>query len=57
MCYVSGDLIAINAYKLGWKPQWDEQRFLDGIGQEVEDALEFDTGGTSLYNVILPSKA
>jgi hypothetical protein len=35
MCMSSGDLVAVNGYKLGWQPKWDEKRYLDHMDEEV----------------------
>ncbi|KZL68076.1 nad dependent epimerase dehydratase family protein [Colletotrichum incanum] len=46
----SPKLLPVNAYKLGWTPKWDESRFMESIDDEVQAALELDTGATSLYD-------
>ncbi|KAK1983626.1 hypothetical protein LZ30DRAFT_713824 [Colletotrichum cereale] len=52
----SPKLVPLNAYKLGWKPEWDESRFMDSIDDEVQSALDLDTGATSLYDSLQASK-
>ncbi|OBR07670.1 Nad dependent epimerase dehydratase family protein [Colletotrichum higginsianum IMI 349063] len=52
----SPQLIPCNAYKIGWKPEWDESRFMESTTDEVQDALDLDTGTTSLYDSIKASK-
>lgn len=46
-------MIAANAYQIGWKPKWDEQRFLGSMDEEVKDVLEVDTNKASVFNVLL----
>ncbi|GJC90129.1 hypothetical protein ColLi_12967 [Colletotrichum liriopes] len=53
----SPKLIPLNAYKLGWKPKWGESRFMESIDDEVQAALDLDTGATSLYDSIQTSKS
>ncbi|KAF7547805.1 hypothetical protein G7046_g8889 [Stylonectria norvegica] len=49
----SGDLVAVNGFKVGWKPQWDEERFLASIDDEVQTMLDCDKGVTSLFTTLL----
>ncbi|WQF88868.1 Putative NAD-dependent epimerase/dehydratase, NAD(P)-binding domain superfamily [Colletotrichum destructivum] len=53
----SPQLIPRNADKIGWKPEWDESRFMESIDDEVQDALDLDTGTTSLYDSVQASKS
>ncbi|KAH7016148.1 uncharacterized protein B0I36DRAFT_277426 [Microdochium trichocladiopsis] len=53
----SGQQIPINAYQIGWQPKWDEQRFLEGMDDEIKAALESDTVPATLFDKLLsPSK-
>ncbi|KAJ3535359.1 hypothetical protein NM208_g1129 [Fusarium decemcellulare] len=45
-----GDLVPVNAFKLGWKPKWDEKRFLDSIDDEIAAVEELDTIKMSLFD-------
>jgi hypothetical protein len=49
----SGDMVAVNAYKIGWKPKWDEKRFLECMDDEVVAVLELDTVKVSVFNALL----
>ncbi|KAH7305843.1 hypothetical protein B0I35DRAFT_443369 [Stachybotrys elegans] len=52
-----GEMIAVKPFQLGWKPKWDEKRFLESIDEEIAAAEKFDTGKTSIFEVLVPSKA
>jgi hypothetical protein len=49
----SGDMIAVNAYEIGWKPKWDEKRFLESMDDEVVAVIELDTVKASVFNDLL----
>ncbi|XXG95183.1 hypothetical protein Hte_001443 [Hypoxylon texense] len=51
----SGELVAVNAYRLGWQPKWDEERFLDSIDDEVQAVLELDNIKPSLFDPVSTS--
>ncbi|KAF2664223.1 NAD(P)-binding protein [Microthyrium microscopicum] len=38
----SGQLVPVNAYRLGWQPKWDKERFLKNIDDEVQAVLDLD---------------
>lgn len=46
-------MVAVNAYKIGWKPKWDEKRFLECMDDEVVAVLELDTVKASVFNTLL----
>ncbi|KAH6699076.1 hypothetical protein BKA61DRAFT_741250 [Leptodontidium sp. MPI-SDFR-AT-0119] len=46
----SANIIADNAFKLGWKPKWDETRFLDNIDDEIMSVLELGKAKSSLVD-------
>ncbi len=48
MC--SGDIVPINAPKLGWKPTWDEKRFFESIDDEIQAVQDLDTVKLSLFD-------
>jgi hypothetical protein len=50
---ISGDMVAVNAYKIGWKPEWDEKRFLECMDDEVVAVLELDTVKASVFSALL----
>ena len=53
----SGELVAVNPYKLGWQPRWDEERFLNSMNDEVTAVQELDTVKPTIYESLLsPSK-
>ncbi|KAK7409252.1 hypothetical protein QQX98_008562 [Neonectria punicea] len=51
----SGDMVPVNAYKLGWKPKWDEERFLGSIDDEIQAVQELDTVKMSLFDSLIAS--
>ena len=48
-------MIAVNAYKLGWQPSWNQQKFLESIDDEVQAVQELDTIKPSLFDSLLKS--
>ncbi|KAI1414112.1 NAD(P)-binding protein [Hypoxylon sp. FL1857] len=48
----SGQLVAVNAYQLGWQPKWDEKRFLENLDDEIQAVLELDTVKSTLFNSV-----
>ncbi|CRG90930.1 hypothetical protein PISL3812_07977 [Talaromyces islandicus] len=48
----SGDLVPINAYRLGWEPKWTMERFLDSMDDEIQAVLDLDKGQTSIFGVL-----
>jgi hypothetical protein len=56
MCMSTGDLIPVNPYKIGWKPEWDEKRCLASIDDQVQAALDLDTVKASRYDTLLTSE-
>ncbi|OKL63856.1 hypothetical protein UA08_01113 [Talaromyces atroroseus] len=49
----SGDLVPVNAYQLGWQPEWDEKRFIESVDDEVQAVLELDTVKSTLFDTVL----
>jgi hypothetical protein len=49
----SGQLVPVNAYRLGWKPAWDEKRFMESLEDEIRDVLELDTVKPTLFSDLL----
>ncbi|CAM1505956.1 Fc.00g115930.m01.CDS01 [Cosmosporella sp. VM-42] len=49
----SGDLVPVNARRLGWQPKWDQDRFLASIDDEIEAGLELDTVKNTLFDALL----
>lgn len=47
---LSANIIADNAFKLGWKPKWDETCFLDNIDDEIMSVLELGKAKSSLID-------
>jgi len=56
MCCSTGDLEPVNAYELGWQPEWSEERYLASIDDEVQAALDLDTGKASRYDLLLAAE-
>lgn len=53
MCASSRDLIAVNAFKIGWQPRWNKKRFLESLDAEVQDALDLDTFQRTGYDFLM----
>ena len=51
----SGELVPVNAYRLGWQPKWDEARFLASMDDEVAAVLELDTVKATLFDSLVNS--
>ncbi|KAI0384227.1 NAD(P)-binding protein [Hypomontagnella monticulosa] len=49
----SGELVPVNAYKLGWQPKWDQKKFLESVDDEVQAVLELDTVKTTVFDTLL----
>ncbi|KAK5051526.1 hypothetical protein LTR84_003178 [Exophiala bonariae] len=50
----SGDIIPVNAFKIGWQPKWTAERFLGSMDVEVQAVLEQgDKFQSTLYDSIL----
>jgi hypothetical protein len=56
MCCSSGDQVPVNGYELGWKPEWNEERFLANVDTEVQAALDLDTVKTSPYDLLFDAE-
>lgn len=48
----TGDLIPVNAFKLGWQPIWTEGMLLESIDDEVQAALESDNVNMTLFDAL-----
>ncbi|KAL9071885.1 MAG: hypothetical protein Q9157_005311 [Trypethelium eluteriae] len=46
----SGQLVPVNAYRLGWQPKWDEERFLASLDDEVQAVQELDTVKSTVFD-------
>ncbi|KPM41084.1 hypothetical protein AK830_g5461 [Neonectria ditissima] len=55
MAMSSGEMVPVNAYKLGWKPKWDEEKFLGSIDDEIQAVQELDTVKMSIFDSLMPS--
>lgn len=53
--WLSGQLVPMNAYRLGWQPKWDEERFLENLDGEVQAVLELDTVTPTVFDVLMPT--
>lgn len=49
-CDISADIVADNAFKVGWKPMWDKARFLENIDDEILNVLELGKAKSSLID-------
>lgn len=53
----SGQVVAVNAYSIGWRPKWDEKRFLENMDDEVQSVQELDTVQNSVFDNLLAEEA
>ncbi|KAF4979131.1 hypothetical protein FZEAL_4621 [Fusarium zealandicum] len=51
----NGEQIVVNPYKLGWKPEWDEEKFLNSLDDEIQAVQELDTVKMSLFDSVITS--
>ncbi|KAI9704644.1 MAG: hypothetical protein M1820_005392 [Bogoriella megaspora] len=52
----SGEFVPVNAYELGWRPKWDEKRFMESLDDEIQAVLELDTVKPSVFATLLPNQ-
>ncbi|KAF2803422.1 NAD(P)-binding protein [Mytilinidion resinicola] len=55
MCTSTGQLVPVNAYRLGCQPKWDEKRFLESMDDEIRAVQELDKVKDTVFDSILPS--
>ncbi|KAL9044052.1 MAG: hypothetical protein Q9214_002786 [Letrouitia sp. 1 TL-2023] len=48
----SDSIVSENKHRIGWKPTWTEDRFLQQIDDEIEDVLELGQAKSSLISSI-----
>jgi hypothetical protein len=53
---ISGEIVPVNAFKLGWKPKWTLEMFLDSMDDEIQAVLDLDKGQTNIFDVFAPKK-
>lgn len=53
---ISGDLVPINAYRVGWQPKWTLEMFLNSLDDEIQAVLDLDKGQTSIFDVFATDK-
>ncbi|KAF2238758.1 hypothetical protein EV356DRAFT_528666 [Viridothelium virens] len=46
----SGQLVPVNAYRLGWQPKWDEETFLASLDDEIQAVQELDTVKSTVFD-------
>lgn len=44
------NIVSDNEHRLGWKPTWNEERFLQNIGDEVQAVLDHGKAKSSLID-------
>ncbi|KAI1137283.1 NAD(P)-binding protein [Hypoxylon sp. FL0543] len=49
----TGKLVPVNAYRLGWQPKWDQERFVGSVDDEVQAVLDLDTVKPTLFDALL----
>ncbi|VTT56445.1 unnamed protein product [Fusarium fujikuroi] len=47
-----GHFTATRPQSVGWKPQWDSERFLKNLDGEIEDVLELGKAKSSLIGTL-----
>ncbi|KAI7765741.1 hypothetical protein LZL87_000854 [Fusarium oxysporum] len=50
LCKSGGDFTATRPQSIGWKPEWDRERFLKNIDAEIGDVLELGKSKSSLID-------
>lgn len=48
--YRGFDIVAKKARKIGWKPAWDKDRFLQNIDDEIDAVLELGKAKSGLID-------
>ncbi|KAL9083685.1 MAG: hypothetical protein Q9165_008413 [Trypethelium subeluteriae] len=46
----SGQLVPVHAYRLGWQPKWDEERFLESLDDEIQAVQDLDTVKATIFD-------
>ena len=46
----SENIIAEKPYRIGWKPEWNKERFLRNIDDEIQAVLELGQAKSSLID-------
>jgi hypothetical protein len=52
---ISEDLVSENARRLGWKPVWNKERFLENIYGEIDAVVELGKAKSSLIDSLFAS--
>ncbi|KAI1010769.1 hypothetical protein LB503_005009 [Fusarium chuoi] len=50
LCKSGGHFTATRPRSIGWKPEWDRERFLKNVDAEIEDVLELGKAKSSLMD-------
>ncbi|PSN64073.1 NAD(P)-binding protein [Corynespora cassiicola Philippines] len=53
MCAAGGDVIPVKANLLGWKPEWNEKRFMESLDDEIQAVLDLNTTKNTLFETLL----
>jgi hypothetical protein len=53
--WCSGQIVPVNAYKIGWQPKWDEERYLGSMDDEVLAVQELDTVKATVFDTLMNS--
>ena len=51
--YPSEDIIPERAFSIGWKPTWNNDRFLQNINDEIEAVIQLGSAKSSLIESFL----
>jgi hypothetical protein len=56
MCASTGEPVPVNGFELGWQPEWNEERFVAIIDDEVQAALDLDMGMNARYESLIAAE-
>lgn len=49
----SAGIVPVNAYRIGWRPKWDEERCMNSMDDEVDAVLELDKHKPTLFDSMI----
>jgi hypothetical protein len=49
----SGEMVPLNAYRLGWRPKWDEERMMESLDDEIQAVQDLDIVKPTLFNTLV----
>ena len=48
-------MVGVNGRQLGWKPKWDQERYLNSMDEEIRGVLELDDMKPTVLQSLLKS--